>query len=115
MDRIAFKLPDDGLREVDGFLYLDDEFLVIDLHTAFLGFADKERQTIKVDPAALEDVYLKRGLVRDRICVQPKRPDLLDAVPGKHDYELRLKTKRADRRRAERLVSTLAFRIQTAA
>ncbi len=114
MDRIAFTLPDDGFREVTGFFYLDDEFLVLDLRTAFLGLGDKDQQTIKVDAAALDGVYLKRGLVKDRVCLRPKRFELLDVVPGTHDAELRLQVKRADRARAERLVAKLAFRIQTA-
>lgn len=102
--RIPFKLPDDGLHEVGGFVYLDGGHLVLDLKRAFLGFGDGERTFIKVAPTALSDVALDRGLVRDKLRLHPKRLDLLEAVPGQHPREVVLRIARKHRPWAEDLV-----------
>lgn len=102
--RIPFKLPDDGLHEVEGFVYLDDGLLVLDVKRAFLGIGEGTRTFVKVAPTALSDVVLDRGLVRDKLRLFPKRLDLLEAVPGKHPREVVLRIARKHRPWTEDLV-----------
>lgn len=112
--RIPFSLPDDGLDEIEGLVYLDDGLLVLDLSTKFLGLGKGERKIIKVAPTALHDVTLAPGLVRDRLRLLPKRLDLLEAVPGKNPREVVLRIFRKHRRWAEDLVDELRDWIEEA-
>jgi hypothetical protein len=104
MTRISFTLPDVGLRELRGTAHVEDGFLVINIEDALLGLADAQRTTLKVAPEALSDVRIDRGLFRDKLIVEPKRASLLDAVPGTHRSDLRLRVSRKQRRDLERLL-----------
>lgn len=115
MDRIPFTLPDEGLREITGFVYFDGEFLVIDVRSKLLGLADEQRDGIKVALSAIESVYLKRGLIRDRIVVRPRGFELLEVVPGTHDREVALRSKRKHRDRAEDLVDEVRYHLRSEA
>ena len=112
MRPIPFQLPDlhGGLTEIKGNLYLDDEFLVFDLETALLGEFDKEHQVIKIEPRALAEIRLDPGVFRDRLCVRPKKRDLLTAMPGTYGTELVLKIWTRHRARAEHLVADVRRR-----
>lgn len=110
MNGIPFQLPDIGLREIHGTVYLDDEFLVFEVEDAFIGEFDKEHMVIKVEPAALSDIRLDRGIIRDRLYIQPKKRDLLTVMPGTYSQALPLKVWNTQRRRAERLVEAVRRR-----
>ena len=104
---IPFQLPDAdyGLTEVTGLLYLEeDEFLVFDVQTGLPGGTSKEQQVIKVELAALAALRLERSAFGDRLYVQPKTSALLEAMPGTHQEELKLKLRRRHRADAEQLV-----------
>jgi hypothetical protein len=107
---IPFQLPDVGLREVSGRLYLDEDFLVFDVEDALAGEFDKEVHVIKVDPAALDAIRLERGLVRDRLFIRPRKSDLLTAMPGKYGVELPLKIWRKHRQTVLELIEEIARR-----
>ncbi|GAB5518018.1 MAG: hypothetical protein RhofKO_02690 [Rhodothermales bacterium] len=104
MNRIAFTLPEVGLREVKGLVYIDEGFLVIQVKNVLLGLVDEEKDTIKVEPPALVSVHIKRGLIWDRLVIRPKKMDLLDIVPGDHKNTVELRVLRKYRRDLERLV-----------
>lgn len=106
MMRIPFKLPDiaGGLREGKGLLFLDDEFLVFEVSTALLGEFAADSAVIKIEPAALEEIRLERRLFFDRLYVRPKKGDLLEAMPGRHDFEVELRVRRRYRPDLERLL-----------
>ena len=111
--RIPFKLPDDGLHEVEGFVYLADGLLVLDMKRAFLGLGEGDRTVVKVAPSALIDVSLARGLMRDKLQIYPRRLELLEAVPGKHAREVVLRIHRKHRPWAEDLVHDVLDWIET--
>ena len=113
MDRIPFTLPEEGLREVTGFVYFDGEFLVLDVRSKLLGLLDEQRDTIKVALTAIESVRVRRKLIRDRLIVRPRSFELLEAVPGDHDREVALRTKRRHRDRVEDLVSDVDYRLRS--
>lgn len=104
IERIPFTISDDGLDEIGGYVYLDDDLLVIDAKSAFLGIGKGDRQVVKVAPTALFDISLDRGIVRDKLRVAPKRLELLDAVPGDHAREVVLYIYRKHRPLLEDLV-----------
>jgi hypothetical protein len=111
MDRVPFSLPDVGLREVKGFAYLDDEFLIIEVESAVFGLTDRERQTVKVAPSALESVRFTRGLFRDRLRIKPEKVDLLKTIPGDHPSEIALRIPRKYRDLTERIADEMDDRI----
>ncbi len=112
MSSIPFQLPDihGGFTEIKGLLYLDEEFLVFEIETALMGEFNKEQQIIKVEPAALAEIRLDRGVFRDRLCIRPKKRELLQVIPGKHLGELQLKLWSKYRGQAEQLVEQVRAR-----
>lgn len=102
MNRIPFTLPDVGLREIEGMVWVEDGYLVIQLSNKLLGIVDEDREVIKIEPSALRDIDLRKRPFKDRLVLTPKKHDLLDVIPGKHanDVQLRVwKTKREDLQR----------------
>ncbi|MFT5144464.1 MAG: hypothetical protein ACI80V_001644 [Rhodothermales bacterium] len=96
---IAFTLPDlhAGFTEMEGAVYLDAEFIVLNMNLPTLGGLRKKERIIKIEPRALSSVSLLRGLAVDKICLRPKKEDLLDAIPGKHLGEVQLRVWRTRR------------------
>jgi hypothetical protein len=88
MKRIPFTLPDIGLREIRGEIYLTDSFLVLEIEDALLGEWDQDLKTIEIEPSALLEIRLERRLFKDRLALRPVARDLLEAVPGKHAREV---------------------------
>lgn len=109
---IPFELPsiDMGFTEVKGLLYLDDEFLVFEVGTGLAGGSHSDNQTIKVEPGALAEVRHEQGLLHDHLIVRPKKDDLLTAMPGTFEGELKLKIKKPHRREVEYLVHEISRR-----
>jgi hypothetical protein len=97
MNRIAFTLPDVGLRELKGMAFMEDGYLVLRIEDAFLGLADRQVNVIKIEPTALQEVWIRRGFVRDRLVLRPRSATLLDTVPGDHAATLELRVKRQHR------------------
>ncbi len=104
MNRITFTLPDVGLREIRGMVYVADGFLVLKIQNALLGMLDTEKEIVRIEPGALEDLRIKRGLFVDRLVLQPRRMDLLDLIPGEHRVAVQLRVWRKYRRELERLI-----------
>ncbi|MDA0378075.1 MAG: hypothetical protein O3C45_09885 [Bacteroidetes bacterium] len=113
MIRIPFTLPDVGLREIEGMISVEEGFIVLDLSDKLLGLVDLDEKTIKIEPAALLEVRLQRRPFKDRLVLVPKKKTLLDAVPGKHATDVRLRIWRTQRSQTERLMITIeALRLQ---
>lgn len=91
MKPIPFTLPDVGLREIEGKVYLEDGFLVIHIKDALFGEFDKEKRQIRIEPSTLTQVRIDRGVVRDRLVLRPEDNRLLDAIPGDYDLEIELR------------------------
>jgi len=104
MNRIPFKLPDDGLRELKGLVYIDEGYLIVKVESALFGLLDKDEETVKIEPGALEDLQIKRGTFKDRLVIKPLGVELLDAIPGDHVDEVILKVSRKRRAKLEDLV-----------
>ena len=107
MNRIAFTLPNVGimeLHEVEGIIWLEDGFLVIQVKRKLLGMMEDEPEMVKIEPSALRDIYLKRRMFKDRLVLVPKKRDLLDSLPGKHVSDVRLRIWRSKRGQVEQLI-----------
>ena len=104
MNRVKFTLPDVGLREISGMVSLEDGFVVLKLKSAIVGLLDEKNQTVKIEPSALLELRIKRGLIHDILILRPKKIDLLDVVPGDHPTYIKLKVKRKYREELDLLV-----------
>ncbi len=111
MRSIPFKLPDIGLNEVKGYLFFEDEFLVFDIETALFGEFDEDEHTIKIEPKAILDMEYRQGWFSDKICVRPKKDDLLKALPGDFRNEVELKISRKHGKSARYLIREFYRRI----
>lgn len=114
MNRIPFTLPDVGLREIEGMVWIEEGYLVIQLSNKLLGLIDEDRDIIKVEPTALLDVDIKKRPFKDRLVITPKKHDLLDAIPGKHANDVQLRIWKTKRRELQRLVFDLLGLIERA-
>ncbi len=108
MHRVPFTLPEVGLREIKGFVYLNDGYLVLRIQETLLGIADSGEDVFKIEPAALRGLRVKHGWFRDKLVVAPKAMELLEAVPGEHVTSVDLRVARKYRNELEDLVD--AFR-----
>ena len=108
---IPFRLPDAnlGFTEIKGIVYLEEEYLVFEVATGVSGGSKKKRQTIKIEPRALEAIRLDAGAFSSRLCVRPKERDLFRVMPGMYrgKEELKLKISNKYREEAERLVDAV--------
>lgn len=112
MTRIPFSLPDVGLREIRGAVYLTDAFLVIELEDALLGEWDQDLKTIEIEPGALVEIRLDRHFFKDKLVLRPATRDLLEAVPGKHTREVALEIWRKHRSTVVDLVESVRDRME---
>ena len=104
MNRLEFTLPDVGLREIEGLVWVEDGFLVIQMSNKLFGLVDEDKELIKIEPSALRDIRIQKRPFKDRLVLAPKRHDLLDAIPGNHANDVRLKIWRTKRNQTEQLI-----------
>ncbi len=102
--RIPFEYDVDDLNEAAGFLYLEDDFLVFELQVLALGLVKRESEIIKAERSVIEDIEVRKGLIKDRLVVSSHSIKLLKAIPGRHATEIVLKIKKKHRREAEEFV-----------
>lgn len=104
MERIPFVLPDVGLREISGHLYIENDFLVIELVDALVGEFDKEKKTIEIEPAALQLLELDTGILKDKLVVRTYSSEFLKHIPGDYTGDVTFSCWRNYRDRLRRLV-----------
>lgn len=104
---VPFQLPDTnmGFTENSGLLYLEDEFLVFDINSGLQGIVKGDGQIIKIEVQALAAVRRVHGTMKDALYIRPKKPQLLDVVPGEHETEVKLKVPKAHREALDQLVA----------
>ena len=114
MKSIPFTLPElnGGLTEITGRLYEEEEFLVLDVETALLGEFDKEGQVIKIEPAALRDIELDKGVFKDKLRLWPKKRTLLEALPGNYKGEVPLSIWKKHRSDVEEILAWVRLRME---
>ena len=111
MNRIEFTLPDVGLQEIQGLVWFEDGYLMIEVNNKLLGLVETDSEVIKIEPNALRDIYIRHRLFKDRLVLEPKKSDLLDALPGKHANDVQLKIWRSKRSQVNRLIADfIAFK-----
>ena len=101
-----------GFQEHWGLLYMEEEFVVLDLHSGLSGVTRAERHVIKIDPVAIMSIRLGKGGLKDTVFIEPKKDTLLRVLPGDHRDEIRLKLKKEHRQAAARLISRIQYAIE---
>lgn len=108
---VPFQLPDAnfGLTEIKGEVYLHEAFLEFRVRTGFPGATTHKQELIRIEPDALEAVYLETGVFLDKLTIRPKTRDLFRVMPGMYDgkQELKLKIWRRYRPEAIQLVEAV--------
>lgn len=102
--RIPFEFDVDDFNEANGFLYLEDDYLVFDIQIRLLGLAKRDSETVKAERGVIHDVEVRRGFIKDRLVVTTRSVKLLKSIPGEHASEIKLKIKRRYRKDAEDFV-----------
>jgi hypothetical protein len=96
-----------GLTEGHGVAYVEDEYLVLEVQTAFLGLFKKDPQTYQIDLTDLESVRYRKGLWKDKLRLRTLTLDVLDPVPGVQKGELCLHIARKHREALDVLLDRL--------
>ena len=104
--QIPFELPDfeDGLDEAKGLIYLEDEFLVINLDIGFLGLTTDRRELIKAESGIIKSMRYIHKFTGDWLIIETNNTQLLQAVPGDHVSEIKLQTQKKHRMDVVRFV-----------
>ncbi len=97
-------MPDIGLREIKGMLSLENGLLLIDITDSLMGEWDKDHQVIKIEYDALNEIGIAKGLFYDKLIIRPKRPQLLEMIPGEHPVDVELKVWKTKRKQLQELV-----------
>jgi len=85
MNRIKFTLPSVGLlelTEVEGMVWVEDGFLVLEIKQSLAGLVDTDNEVVKIEPDALKEIYLQRRLFKDRLVLVPKKNRLAKRDTG---------------------------------
>ncbi len=112
---IPFQLPaaNFGFTEIKGILYLDEAYLVFEVGAGLPGGSKKKRQTIKIEPHALEEIRLDQGVLHHQLIVRPRQRELFRVMPGMYKGKdvLTLKIEKRYRADAEHLVDEVRDRL----
>ena len=93
--RIPFTIPDvSDIDEAEGFIYLEEGFLVIEYQIKKLGLFRRPVETVKVERGVVKALELRRKLFGDRLVIETTSMQLLREVPGKHVAGVELRTQR---------------------
>ena len=90
MHSVPFQISEvhGGLTEGHGVAYVDDEYLVLEVQTSFLGMFKRDPRTYRIDLTDLESVRYRRGLWKDKLRLRTLTLDVLDPIPGVQKGEL---------------------------
>ena len=112
-DVIPFKIPDTlgGLLETDGLLRLEDDTLVLEVHSRILGKVSAGLRSFRLGFDRLEEIRFERGLFRRRLRLRLRSMEGLGGLPGLKTGELDLRVAREDADRAESLATAAALRL----
>lgn len=96
-----------GLTEHAGLIYLEDEFFVFEIQSGISGLGKNDRQVIKIERKALDEVEIRQGKRTDKLYVYPKKTALLEAMPGDHREKVSLSIPKRYREQLEKLVGRI--------
>jgi hypothetical protein len=90
---------------VSGLLFLEEEFVVLEIQVVNFGLIKKQPEKVKAEYALVDSIRFEPGLFSDRIIIVPKKVEVLDAVPGSYKGEIVLKIEKRYRDDARRVVT----------
>ena len=85
-------------------VWVEDEFLVIQLTNKLFGLIDEDTDVIKIEATAIHDIRIQRRPFKDHLIITPKKHELLDLIPGKHANDVRLRIWKTQRSNLDRLL-----------
>ena len=86
-----------GFSQSRGVVYVEDEDLVFEVQTTYIGFIQRAPEVYRVELTDLDEVRYKKGFLSDRVTLRTRPLEKLTAVPGAAQGELRLAVKRTHR------------------
>lgn len=93
--RIPFQIPDiNDTDEAEGFVYLEDDFLVFDVQVLAWGLSRSDTETVKVERGVIDGLRVESGWFSDRLHVVTRNAALLKALPGVHVAAVTVRTKK---------------------
>ncbi len=93
--RIPFQIPDiNDTDEAEGFVYIEDDFLVFDVQVLAWGLSRSDTETVKVERGVIDGLRIERGWISDRLHVDTRNTSLLKALPGTHVSAVTVRTKK---------------------
>lgn len=113
MTRIPFQIDDQHGHRISGLVFLEDEFVVFEIRVKKWGLYEKPTETVKAERSVISHMHFEHGFFNDRLFMVPKRSELLEAIPGNHKGELKLKVAKRYRNEVKRFVDAFARKSRT--
>jgi len=107
MARIPFTISDSHGHVVSGLLFLEDPYVVFEVRVQKWGLFKQPVEEVKAEFGVIDSLRFEPGLFKDSLYLVPKRSDLLTAIPGDHEGELRLRVAKRYRAEAQQFVFDL--------
>lgn len=103
--RIPFTIPDvSDTDEAEGFVYVEDDYFVIEYEIKKLGLFRQGAQFVKVDRAVIVGLEVKHRLFSDRLIIETTSMQLMREIPGKHVAGVEVRTARKHREAVRQFV-----------
>ena len=106
---LPFSLPDAGISEVKGGLYLESDYLVLEVVSGLPGVTRSRTRRVEIALEAVESIRFESGLRKDSIFLDCGAR-MLEAIPGHHAGELRMRISRRHRSDADLLARVVRER-----
>lgn len=114
MASIPFEIYDNRGHKVSGLVYLEEAFVVFEVQVKKWGLYNEPSEKVKAELGVITAIRFEPGIFGDRIYVVPKRMELLEAIPGDHKGELKLKIAKRHRDEAQRFVAEVLLKKRSA-
>jgi len=100
MPSVPFEIDsaDYGVARSQGVMRVEDEDLVFEIQTIYLGFYRRPLHTYRLDLTDLDEVRYERNFWRDRLTIRTRPLDRITDLPGTNGGELCLRIRRKNRR-----------------
>lgn len=110
MPRIPFTIDDDHGHEISGLTFLDDAFVVFEIQVKKWGLYKEPPETVKAEVGVIDSIRFEVGFFKDKVFVVPRKSELLQAIPGDHKGEIKLKVAKRYRAEAQQFVADVLLR-----
>lgn len=103
---LPFSLPDAGVSEVKGVLYLESDHIILEVVSGLPGVTESQTMRVRIALEAIDALGFENGVIKDSIFLDSSE-EILEVIPGRHTGQLRMRVRRRHRQDSELLVKVV--------